>query len=191
MTEDSPDSGPSPASAPPPPLFSSSPPRPPSAKTISSWPSSILLDIFLFAAQPSPDDSAQFAEQATEDVVGGQLSRWRAHTCLKPLLLVSRGWHDAGTLLSFLLGVSFADLRLVSLFRPSSPSPFSPVRPSSSFLTLPYPLSLLCSRHRALPLGRYQFDTRCRPFPRNPLEKPLPPAKGQAPLYRIHLRCSP
>jgi hypothetical protein len=85
-----------PVDPPPPPLFSSSPPRPPSAKTISTWPSSILLDIFLFVADTSPTDSQEWTDACFEDVCGGQLTRWRSHVCVKPLVLVCRGWQEAG-----------------------------------------------------------------------------------------------
>ncbi|GAA6030775.1 hypothetical protein JCM8097_008871 [Rhodosporidiobolus ruineniae] len=76
---------------------SSSPLRPPSAASISRWPSSVLLEIFLQAVEPGAGDSAEWIEQREEDVCGGVLARWRSTVVLKPLALVCRGWRDAAT----------------------------------------------------------------------------------------------
>ncbi|GAA6012739.1 hypothetical protein JCM10207_005346 [Rhodosporidiobolus poonsookiae] len=72
-----------------------SPPRVPSAKTIATWPSSILLDIFLHAAQVARDDADDWVEQREEELRGGTLARWRSNEVLRPLASVCTGWRDA------------------------------------------------------------------------------------------------
>lgn len=140
----------------PAPLFASSPPRPPSAATVGTWPSSILLDIFLYAASPSPSDSPEFAEQCAEDVCGGSLARWRLTVCLRPLALVCRGWRDAGALTRLLLpapSTSESPPPRRALANSSSPYPSSlSASPRLAFLQPPRRCTARSASTRAMPL---------------------------------------